>query len=271
MVEVLWVPQGSKVGGTSGGGRGGDWSPGSQLAPVQPDSPSSSHGGRSEETHSCTRLCLATPLGRMKPLRLRAVMVRSQGWGGGSAVKPRLQKGRGWPLSMEERGSGHHVISAHPDLCRSLPTRPPVPLSVFWAPARVVLLNLKADRSNSPCSNSPWLPPPGEESEFARVGRALYMTLTPSLTPPNLSGNTFQTHWPPTAVSPTLSGKACSPSTWNVPLAHLGLSSNVTASEWSSLTTTPSPCILESSFLVLNLGHLLMLWSNLFTYVPAVS
>lgn len=171
MAEGLWVPQGSKVGGTSGGGRGGDWSPGSQLAPVQPDSPSSSHRGRSEETHSGTRLCLATPLGRMKPLRLRAVMVRSQGWGGGSAIKPRLQKGRGWPLSMEERGSGHHVISAHPDLCRSLPTRPPVPLSVFWAPARVVLL--KADHSNSPCSNSPWLPPPGEESEFARVGRAL--------------------------------------------------------------------------------------------------
>ena len=81
MAEGLWVPQGSKVGGTSGGGRGGDWSPGSQLAPVQPDSPSSSHGGRSEETHSGTRLCLATPLGRMKPLRLRAVMVRSPGSG----------------------------------------------------------------------------------------------------------------------------------------------------------------------------------------------
>lgn len=63
------------------------------------------------------------------------------GWG--SAVKLRLQKGRGWPLSMEERWLGHHVISAHTDLCRSLLTHPPAspltPLSVFWAPARVVL------------------------------------------------------------------------------------------------------------------------------------
>lgn len=91
----------------------------------------------------CLPGAAAAPLGRMKPLRLRAVTVRSQGRGGGSAIEPRLQKGRGRPLSMGERWSGHHVISAHPDLCRSLPTCPPAsplaPLSVFWAPAGAVL------------------------------------------------------------------------------------------------------------------------------------
>ena len=109
-----------EAGGVGTGPQEASWHLSYQTVPPLPTG-----GGRSEETHLCTGLCLATPLGQMKPLRLRAVMVRSRGWGGGSAVNPRLQKGRGRPVSMEERWSGHHVISAHPDLCKSLPTRPP--------------------------------------------------------------------------------------------------------------------------------------------------
>lgn len=124
--EGLWVPQESKVRGTSGSGRGGDWSPGSQLAPVQPDSPSSSHGGREVRGDSFVyRALLGNPLGPDETTEAQSSDGQESGVGWGLSRQSEAAEGQGRPLSMEERRPGHHVISAHPDLCRSLPTRPP--------------------------------------------------------------------------------------------------------------------------------------------------
>lgn len=185
------MPQGSKVGGTSGSGRGGDWSPGSQLAPVLPDSPSSSHWGREVRGDSFVyRALLGNPLGPDEATEAQSSDGQESGVGWGLSRQSEAAEGQ---RAATEHGREMVGAPRHLSSPRSLqeppdpsPCLPSAPLSVFWAPARAVLLNLKADSSNSVRSNSPWLPPPGEESEFARVGRALHANLN-SLSDPSQS------------------------------------------------------------------------------------
>lgn len=66
-----------EVGGVGTGPREASWHLSDQTVPPLPI-----EGGRSEETHLCTGLCLASPFGWMKPLRLRTVMVGSWRWDG---------------------------------------------------------------------------------------------------------------------------------------------------------------------------------------------
>lgn len=129
--EGLWVPQESKVRGTSGSGRVGTGpqeasSLSSQTVPPLP------RGRGGQETHLCAGLC-SSPLGRMEATEAQSSDGQESGWGGEIAVNLRLQKGR---AATEHGRDGRGTTSSQ---LTPISVRPPTPSPCLLSPTVCVL------------------------------------------------------------------------------------------------------------------------------------
>ena len=197
------MSQGSKVGVTSGGGRGGDWSPGSQLTPVQPDSPSSSHGGREVRGDSCVYRALpGNPLGPGEATEAQSSVGQESGVGWGLRHRTEAAEGQGAATEhgRETGRAPRHLGSPRslqepPSLSPCLPVGPVCSGPRLERSRETQRQAIHTLRGSHLLEKSQRLPGSVEPCT---------PTLAPSLTPsPRLSANTFQTHWPPCCVPNT--------------------------------------------------------------------
>lgn len=167
--------QGKEAGLARGGGRGGA---GSTRA--------------REDSHLSLALAWHPPLGWMKPLRIRVLTAVEGVMGLSPPVKAAEASGQGDGVTDAWKRWGRgttpswltHISAVASQLVSLHPRGPP---SVCCATARATLLNPKAEHV-SPPSNSPWLPPPSQKSEFPRVCGPLNALTPRPLGPPPHSG-----------------------------------------------------------------------------------